>query len=115
MKILILGITGMLGHKAFNHFSNSKGFQTYGTLRNKKEIFKYFNKSHNKQNIFSNIDALNVNQIYTLINKIKPDIILNCIGVIKQRYEAQNPLLSIELNALFPHKLAKFVEDQNQD
>ena len=100
----------MLGHKAFNHFSNSKDFQTYGTLRNKKEIFKYFNKSPNKQNIFSNIDALNVNKIYTLINQIKPNIILNSIGVIKQRNEAQNPLLSIELNALLPHKLAEFVE-----
>jgi dTDP-4-dehydrorhamnose reductase len=110
VKILILGISGMLGHKAFNHFSNSKDFQTYGTLRNKKEIFKYFNKSPNKQNIFSNIDALNVNEIHTLINQIKPNIILNCIGVIKQRNEAQNPLLSIELNALLPHKLAEFVE-----
>lgn len=110
MKILILGITGMLGHKAFNHFSNSKEFQTYGTLRNKKEILKYFNESPNKQNIFSNIDALKVNEIYKLINQIKPDIILNCIGIIKQRNEAQNSLLSIELNALLPHKLAKFVE-----
>ncbi len=110
MKILILGITGMLGHKAFNHFSNSKDFQTYGTLRNKKEIFKYFNKSPNKQNIFSNIDALNVNDIYKLINQIQPNIILNCIGLIKQRDEAQNSLLSIELNALLPHRLAKFVE-----
>ncbi|MAJ05453.1 MAG: NAD(P)-dependent oxidoreductase [Crocinitomicaceae bacterium] len=113
MKILVLGITGMLGHKAFNHFSFSKDFQTYGTLRNKKDISKYFDKNQNKKNIFSNVDVLNTNDVFKLIDKIKPDIIINCIGIIKQLKETHNSLLSIELNALFPHKLANFIEGTN--
>ena len=52
MKILVRGRTGMLGHTACNHFSFSKDFQTYGTLRNKKDISKYFDKNQNKKNIF---------------------------------------------------------------
>lgn len=110
MRILVLGITGMLGHKAFEYFSGLKNYDTFGTLRKENDILKYFNKSINKENIFSNINALNTEGVYKIINKIKPDIILNCIGIIKQLKESKDPMLSIEINALFPHKLASFLE-----
>lgn len=111
MKILVLGITGMLGHKAFEHFSSSKKYETFGTLRNDKDISQYFSNYNNQVNIFSNVNALNIEEVYKVINKVKPNVILNCIGIIKQLKESKDPLISIELNALFPHKLASFVEN----
>ena len=110
MRILVLGITGMLGHKAFEYFSGLKNYETFGTLRKEKDIKQYFNNSKNKKNIFSNIDALDIESAFNAITKISPDIILNCIGIIKQLEESKNPMLSIELNALFPHKIASFIE-----
>lgn len=108
MKILILGVSGMLGHRAFFQFENNPEFEVFGTLRKKEVLISYF---RNVKNIYSNIDALNINSIYNLIDRIKPDVILNCIGVIKQVKEAKDPILSIEINSLFPHKLAKYIKN----
>lgn len=101
----------MLGHKAFNHFSKSSDFETFGTLRNSSDVKKFFFKSDNIESIFSNIDVLNINSVFELIEKTNPDIILNCVGVIKQIKESKNPLLSIEINSLFPHKVANFIKN----
>lgn len=101
----------MLGHKAFNHFSQSSNFETFGTLRNTSDVKKYFSKSNNLERIFSNVDVSNTNTLFDLIEKICPDIILNCVGVIKQIKEAKNPLISIEINSLFPHKIANFIQN----
>ena len=108
MKILVFGITGMLGHKAFSIFSGNPKFETFGTVRKAEDITSYFKDSNN---IFSNVDALNPESAFNLIEKLKPDIILNCIGVIKQLKEAKDPILSIEINSLFPHKLARHIRN----
>ncbi|MCJ7664005.1 MAG: sugar nucleotide-binding protein [Desulfobacterales bacterium] len=47
------------------------------------------------------------------LRAIKPDVILNCIGITKRREEPQNPIPSIILNAMLPHKLAKLAADVN--
>ncbi len=101
----------MLGHKAFERLSLNDEYQVFGTLRNENDIKKYFKKSKNTSNIFSKIDALNLNTVLKLIDKLRPDLILNCIGIIKQLKESQKPLLSIEINSLFPHKIANHIEN----
>mgnify|MGYP006155089097 CR=1 FL=1 len=108
MKILVLGITGMLGHKAFSIFSENAKFETFGTVRKDEDIDNYFKDSNN---IISNVDALNPESAFKLIDKLKPDIVLNCIGIIKQLKEAKDPIFSIEINSLFPHKLAKYIKN----
>jgi len=108
MKILVFGITGMLGHKAFSIFSENPKLETFGTVRNAADITNYFKGSNN---IFYNVDALNPESAFKLIEKLNPDIILNCIGVIKQLKEAKDPILSIEINSLFPHKLARYIRN----
>ena len=100
----------MLGHKAFERFSFNEKFEVYGTLKNESYIKKYFSESKHSKYIFSEIDALEINTVTKLIDKLNPDLILNCIGIVKQIKESQNPLLSIEINSLFPHKIANHVE-----
>lgn len=41
-----------------------------------------------------------------LLERIKPHVVINCIGLVKQRREASEPLPAITVNALFPHTLA---------
>ena len=110
MKILVLGVTGMLGHKAFSIFSRNPNFETFGTARKITDINRCFPDT---KNIFSSVDALNPNSIFDLIDEIKPDIVLNCIGIIKQLKEAKDPILSIEINSLFPHRLARHIKNLN--
>lgn len=110
MKILILGISGMLGHKAFEILSLNDKYEVYGTLRSENDIKKYFSESKNCRNIFSEIDALDLNSVFDIIDSLRPDLVINCIGIIKQLKESHNALLSIEINSLFPHKLADHIK-----
>ena len=42
---------------------------------------------------------------------VRPDVILNCIGIIKQLKEAESPSITIAVNALFPHLLSELCRE----
>ena len=110
MKILILGTTGMLGHKLMQVLSREH--TVTGTVRRDASI----HKDHPvflKMNILGNISADNLATIHMAIDKVNPDIIINCIGIVKQLPAAQDPLQSISINALFPHQLAQICRQKN--
>jgi dTDP-4-dehydrorhamnose reductase len=112
MKILIFGITGMLGHRVFEHFNNYENFSVYGVMRNDKNKYsniRYF--SENKERIFDNFNSYNEKMIENIIKKTKPDYIINCIGIIKQI--EYTPIEMININSVFPHILAKFSKKYN--
>ncbi|NOQ22418.1 MAG: sugar nucleotide-binding protein [Candidatus Aegiribacteria sp.] len=106
MTILILGGDGMLGHKVFQVFS--KDMETHATFLSQKEydsalpVFKDIPTSR----IHLDINVLNDSAVENVIHKVKPDLVLNCIGLIKQLEEASDHTLAIRLNSLLPHKLA---------
>jgi len=102
MKVLILGVSGMLGHKLYQLLSTT--LDTFGTIRSDyNNIIKYgfFDKSA----IIPNIDILNVIQIEEVIKKINPGVVINCIGLIKALENKYSGLLNIWINSLFPHQL----------
>lgn len=100
----------MLGSTAFKFLNKDKEHETFGTLRDKKDIQKFFGNDQGYKNIISGVDALNLKTVIKLIDDLKPGIIINCIGIIKQLKQSKNHVLSIELNSLFPHKLASYIE-----
>lgn len=100
----------MLGHTLFNEFTRNKKFETYGTLRSKQDKERYF-KNSNK--IFADIDIIKTKKIFNIIKSLNPNIVINCIGIIKQLKQSRDPVLSLEINSLFPHKLAKHCKDIN--
>jgi dTDP-4-dehydrorhamnose reductase len=64
-------------------------------------------------NILGKISADNFETIRTAIHKVNPEVIINCIGIVKQLPASQDPLQSISINALFPHQLAKICLQKN--
>ena len=82
MKVLILGVSGLIGHKLFQVLS--KKFETYGTIRRSKEDYpsSLFLKS---KNIIENIDASDFDRLSQEMYEINPDVILNCIGITKRK------------------------------
>lgn len=57
------------------------------------------------------IDSIDVNNFLDLtdvLQHIKPDFILNCIGITKRRHESELAVPTIHLNALFPHQLSEW-------
>lgn len=99
-KVLVLGVTGMLGHKLFLELSKDKALEVYGTQRS------YENFLGSKENIFFGIDGDDFDTIIRVVAKIKPDIVINCIGLIKQTPLASDPLSAITVNSQLPHRIA---------
>ncbi|PHM47213.1 dTDP-4-dehydrorhamnose reductase family protein [Xenorhabdus miraniensis] len=104
-RILVLGASGMLGGSLFRHFSSSKNYDVLGTTRSENAV--HLVKQQGFENIISNINVDNLSSIEDVIRDFKPDFLFNCIGIIKQLDAAKNNICSIEINSLFPHKLAK--------
>ena len=107
MKILVLGATGMLGHKMFQtlrtRFSN-----TIGTIHGALHEGRLTNISLLQNgNVMAFVDAENFPALAATLRRMEPDVIVNCIGVIKQRTEAKAAVPSIKINALLPHRLAE--------
>jgi dTDP-4-dehydrorhamnose reductase len=104
MKILILGGRGMLGHRLWS--SLSQNHQVWATLRNSANTLASI-PHINKSNIVENIDVFNHDLLEQTIASIKPDVVINCIGIIKQIKDSKDHITSIHTNALLPHLIAK--------
>jgi dTDP-4-dehydrorhamnose reductase len=103
IRILILGGTGMLGHKLVQLFQNR--FETWTTTRSSFSYLKKFGLFDEKRTT-TEVDIENIDTIISVLGKVKPDIVINCIGVIKQYDNAHDPLICLKINSLFPHQLA---------
>jgi dTDP-4-dehydrorhamnose reductase len=57
------------------------------------------------------VDALDAENVERGLGRVKPDFVINCIGIVKQRDEAKAAIPSILVNALFPHRLADMCGD----
>lgn len=104
MKILILGITGMLGSAVFHTLNQSKEYEVWGTLRN-KEALKYFPEPYHSR-VISGVDVLDIDNFLKVCEQVRPQVIINCIGLIKQLSAAKDPLIVLPINAMLPHRLA---------
>ena len=92
---LIFGANGMLGHKILQTLSKKNKF-TYGTIRLKN------NRKLNNYKIIYNVDVNNFRNIEKLIHQIKPDYVINCSGLIKQKLEVKRNDNFKKINFLFP-------------
>lgn len=105
MRILVLGASGMLGNAVMKLFAKEGLHETWGTLRN--ESGKHFFPDELKSHLISPVDVLNQDDLLNVFVHTRPDVVINCVGMIKQLKDANDPLHVLPLNALFPHRLAK--------
>jgi len=104
MKVLILGGSGMLGHKLWQVFSAR--FDTYVTLRRGIDSYAKY-RIFKPQYTVDNVHVEDFNSVVRAIKHVRPEVVINCIGIVKQSEAAKDPLISILVNALFPHQLTK--------
>ena len=103
MKVLILGGGGMLGHKLWQVLRGD--METFVTVRGDFDGYRRYDL-FDRSRTFPGTDASDLDAITRVIAVIAPDVVVNCIGIIKQVSAAQDPLTSIAINSLFPHRLA---------
>lgn len=104
-KVLILGATGMLGHVLFKELTNRTELDVYGTARYMGGIEWAFGPDALKK-IRLGVDAENFDTIIRATASVQPDIVINCIGLIKQAPLAKDPLSAITVNAQLPHRIS---------
>ncbi len=111
MRVIILGVSGMIGHRLFMDMSQK--FETFGTLKNDKNFYEN-NSLFGKKNVVENMDVLNFEVLTGALAAIDPDVIINCVGITKRKKEIENTRRTLYINALFPHKLAEWSKVNNK-
>jgi dTDP-4-dehydrorhamnose reductase len=91
-KVLIIGSNGMAGHQISDYLSLNSMFEIIRVARNRD----------NKKTDY----AIDVNSIDSLISNLKPNYVINAIGILNVEAE-NNPDRAILINSYFPHFLAK--------
>ncbi|EIO3979353.1 TPA: dTDP-4-dehydrorhamnose reductase family protein [Vibrio vulnificus] len=107
MKVLVIGATGMLGYSIFSNLSELSDLDVYGTVRSVKGVKNFF-LSIDK--LIPNVDVKNFATLEKSVLDVKPDVVINCIGLIKQYDVSKQHVEAIEINALLPHKIAQLCD-----
>ena len=101
----------MLGHTLFSTLSADKSLSVYGTVRSPKAK-KLFPAALAKR-IVDQIDLTDSQCLSTVLKKIKPNVVINCAGLIKQVASSNEVLEVIPVNTILPHTLAQLTKACN--
>ena len=107
-KVLVLGASGMLGNAVLRFFAQSAGFEASGSARSASTLAQL--PAELRERVVTGVDVENVDSLARLFAQVRPDVVINCIGLVKQLAEADDPLLAIPINALLPHRLARLCQ-----
>lgn len=102
MRVVILGGSGMLGHKLWQTLAPR--FETTATFRRvPPAASKIFDKSQSMEGVAAD----QFDTVEKALSQVRPDVVVNCVGIVKQDAAAKDPVTSITVNSLFPHRLAQ--------
>lgn len=102
MRVLVIGGDGLLGHAMLRGLRTAH--EVAVTLRGPREAYRQFTLLHGERTEYG-LDVLDDAALRKAIARAAPQAIINCVGLVK-RDGAGDPAAQIEINALFPHRLA---------
>ena len=105
-RIVVLGGEGMLGHKMFQILGRRYP-DTLCTIRGRMaQPFYRRIGNYVPEQVIEAIDVMDFDGLTHRLELLKPAVIVNCIGIVKQRDEAASAIPSLTINSLLPHRLA---------
>ncbi|HEY8608902.1 MAG TPA: SDR family oxidoreductase [Noviherbaspirillum sp.] len=108
VSVLVLGASGMLGNAVMRVLAESTGFEVTGSVRS-AESLRLLPESL-RTSVRTGVDVEHIDNLTRLFASVRPDVVVNAIGLVKQLAEADDPLAAIPVNALLPHRLARLCE-----
>lgn len=105
LRVLVLGATGMLGSAIFRTLSEDGRYKATGTVRSRYSMSHY--PEHLHSSLITDVDADRPNSLENAFLLTAPDVVINCIGIIKHLEGSQDPLTVLPVNSLLPHRLAR--------
>jgi dTDP-4-dehydrorhamnose reductase len=103
MRVLLLGGTGMLGHRLWINLQ--KEHEVWVTVRGGGNPFPDV-PQFPADRIVHRVDGLTSDDVIAALGAVRPELVINCIGLIKQLEHAGDPLPALSMNALLPHRVA---------
>lgn len=104
MKVLVFGGSGMLGHKLVQILGTD--FDVWTTLRGPYSAVEQY-AIFDKKRTVEHIDVENAAIIENTIRNLRPDVVVNAVGVIKQLPASSDVITTLGINSIFPHRLAQ--------
>lgn len=93
-KAVVLGCVGMAGHIMAEYLENTKEYQISGIAR---EPGRY---------VTAQLDVNDYSRLQRVLSEIKPDYVINCIGVLVNK--SNNDIgTAIQVNSFLPHYLSR--------
>lgn len=108
MKILILGASGMLGNAMMRVMAETGEHDVRGTAR-AGAVKRHFS-AQLSEHILAGVDVENADALARVFAEVRPEVVVNCIGLVKQLADADDPLMALPINAMLPHRLARLCD-----
>jgi dTDP-4-dehydrorhamnose reductase len=102
VKVLVLGASGMLGHRLCRELTGD--FDVTATVRASSSLSA--GTLDERVEVITGVIAEDFQSLVRAVARARPDVVVNCVGIIKQTAAAVDPIPSITVNALLPHRLA---------
>jgi len=103
MRILICGASGMIGHKIWQALVGQRD-DLFGTLHGRRDVFERYRLFNDR--VIEDFEASDFQGVSKLLDRVRPALIINCIGITKRKPEANDVEKMFMVNARFPHHLA---------
>lgn len=105
MRVVVLGSGGLLGSAVMKTLSIADDYQVIGLSRTDiSQVRPVFLKN---AELHYGIDVRNTAELGEFLCSFKPEVVINCVGVVKQKGEAVGNVDAITINAVFPHQLSE--------
>ncbi|MES2789460.1 MAG: sugar nucleotide-binding protein [Planctomycetota bacterium] len=105
--VLVLGATGLLGHQVMRVLA--RRFRVIGTTQ-RDEIPRREFLSLDRRSFRYRIRAEEFETIRQVVSEVEPVVVVNCIGVVKNRFDEIPISLAEVVNGVFPLQLSELCE-----
>lgn len=104
MKVLILGGSGMLGHKLLQ--VHGRRSDVWAAARARGGLLRRLGLVGSDR-LVEGVEAGDLDSVARALAVARPDVVVNAVGIVKQKPEAADAPASLTVNAMFPHRLAR--------
>ena len=98
----------MLGHMAVRVLSHD--YSVFGTTRTFVSSENTLLRFISPEKLIGGIDVREDSALANVFETVKPDFVLNCVGLVKQKMNAESYIESLEINSLLPHRILRICE-----
>jgi dTDP-4-dehydrorhamnose reductase len=105
MRVLVLGASGLIGSTLMRVLGERLDWEVAGTVRD-GSVTRLLPAGLTGR-LLEGVDVEHPDALLGVLERVRPSVVINCVGVTKHRRGAEDALVAIPLNALMPHRLAR--------